>query len=596
MLSAASRRSDGRLAVPGNRWDLVDPSRVEAPEVSVVIPYYDGPDDLALILGALTRQTHPRSRLQVVVADDGSSVPPRIPDAAADLGVVVVRQDDRGFRAAAARNLGVAASDGQVLVLLDGDTVPEPGYVAAMARLPAVLPDAVVGGRRRYAELAGWTADRLQSWFTGDGPAPELLPEPEWLLREYRASGDLLRVGPRSYQHLIGAVLGCSREMFDDIGGFDETFVGYGGEDYDFTYRAHTAGAVFGYVPDAVAWHSGPDWSGRTPDPDAQRAQKNREIGELARRIPEPTLRGSGQVYPVPDVVVEADAAGWALGSAVVCVRSLLAGVDSGVWLHGASPELVAWFADDPRVHPGTPTAAVTDRARVRVAVGVPVRADAGLAVAQEPEMTQQYRGLPSPFIYRPTTGDGASQPLSDRDERALLDDAALNAYRNSAGSSQPRYSSADQQSIRRVPPPPIVTALRPAPDVDDADSGDEASSESDTVEQHHVVPGSPDASATPLPGPHQTLAVRAPPPVSPTSASSPLSDDVSATSSRADSVRRSGMHPGPISPSLSPEQIAILRRNLHDKQDLSDDESDDYARSDPSGLQVRFPCSSDCR
>ncbi len=377
MLTAPARRADGRVAVPGNRWDLVDPDGSDTPDVSVVIPYYDGPDDLALILAALARQTHPSSRLQVVVADDGSSVPPRIPDAAAGLDVRVVRQDDRGFRAAAARNLGVAASDGRVLVLLDGDTVPEPGYVTAMARLPAVLPDAVVGGRRRYAELAGWTADRLHAWFTGDGPAPVLLEEPEWLLREYRASGDLLRTGPRSYQHLIGAVLACSREMFDDIGGFDETFVGYGGEDYDFTYRAHTAGAVFAYVPDAVAWHCGPDWSGRTPDPDAQRAQKNREIGELARRIPEPSLRGRGQVYPVPDVVVEADVAGWPLGSAVVCVRSLLDGVDAGVWLRGASPELTAWFTDDPRVHLGTPTAAVTDRARVRVDVGAPVRAGA---------------------------------------------------------------------------------------------------------------------------------------------------------------------------------------------------------------------------
>lgn len=224
--------------------------------------------------------------------------------------------------------------------------------------------------------------------------------------------------------------------------------------------------------------------------------------------------------------------------------------------------------------------------------LGEPVRgADAGLAVAQEPEMTQQYRGLPSPFIYQPTTGDGSSQPLSDRDERALLDDTALNAYRNSAGSSQPHYPSADQQSIRRVPPPSVVPVLRPAPDAEDADSGDEASSESDTVEQHHVVPGSPDPSAAPLPGRHQTLGVRVPPPVSPTPASSALPDGVSATVSRVDSVRQSGMHPAPVSPSLSPEQIAILRRNLHDKQDLSDDESDDYARSDPSGLQVRSPC-----
>ncbi|WP_111767858.1 glycosyltransferase [Nakamurella deserti] len=376
----ATTRSDGLLAVPGNRWDLVTATPDPA-EVSVVIPYFEGQAALDLILAGLTAQTHPRSRLQVVIADDGSAEPPRT-GAGAGLDVVVVRQDDRGFRAAAARNLGVRHADGRVLVLLDGDTVPEPGYVAAMSRLPTALPDAVVGGRRRYAALDGWSPGRVLRWFAG-GPAPAALEEPEWLLREYRASGDLLDIGPRSYQHLIGAVLACSRELFDDIDGFDDSFVGYGGEDYDFTYRAHTAGAVFAYVPDAVAWHHGPDWSGRNPDPEAQRTQKNREIQELARRIPEPSLRGRGQVYPVPDVVVIADVTGWPFGAAVVALRSLLTAGDVGIWLAGAAAAVGAvadWFAGDPRVHVGAPPTRVTDRARVQLTVTAPVRAADGIA------------------------------------------------------------------------------------------------------------------------------------------------------------------------------------------------------------------------
>ena len=381
MLTAAAARADGRLVVPGNRWDLVGRPAPDPVDVSVVIPYFEAQAELDLVLTALAHQTHPVSRLQVVLADDGSAAPPRVPEAAAGLAVTVVRQADRGFRAAAARNLGARHADGSVLVLLDGDTVPEPGYVAALSRLPAVLPDALVGGRRRYADLAGWSPGRLAAWFAG-GPAPEVLEEPEWLLREYRASGDLRTVGPRSYQHLIGAVLACSSELFADLGGFDETFVGYGGEDYDFSYRAHTAGAVLAYVPAAVAWHAGPDWTGRNPDPDARRAQKNREIGQLARRIPEPSMRGRGQVYPVPDVVVRADVGGWPLGSAVVAVRSLLAVADAGVWLGDGAGEVAAWFADDPRVRTGAPPAAVTDRARVDVGLAGPVRAGDGFPAA----------------------------------------------------------------------------------------------------------------------------------------------------------------------------------------------------------------------
>ena len=72
---------------------------------------------------------------KVVVADDGSRV---IPDVSASrLNVTVVRQEDRGFRAAAARNLGAAATTASVLCFLDADTVPEPGYLRQLTRLPA---------------------------------------------------------------------------------------------------------------------------------------------------------------------------------------------------------------------------------------------------------------------------------------------------------------------------------------------------------------------------------------------------------------------------------------------------------------------------
>ena len=136
--------------------------------VSVVVPFYEAKEDLDLVLTALALQDFPSSRLQVVVADDGSAQPPSL-DAAGTLDVRYVRQDDRGFRAAAARNLGAAAADGDLLLFLDADTVPTPGYVAAMARLPTLLPDALVVGRRRHAELTGWTPGRLAAWLAAGG-------------------------------------------------------------------------------------------------------------------------------------------------------------------------------------------------------------------------------------------------------------------------------------------------------------------------------------------------------------------------------------------------------------------------------------------
>ena len=75
------RAGPGQVAVPGNRWDLLARARTAVqPLVSVVIPYYQNQAGLDLVLTALDRQTYPRERLEIVVADDGSA---RAPDTAA---------------------------------------------------------------------------------------------------------------------------------------------------------------------------------------------------------------------------------------------------------------------------------------------------------------------------------------------------------------------------------------------------------------------------------------------------------------------------------------------------------------------------------
>ncbi|MET0196640.1 MAG: glycosyl transferase, partial [Rhodococcus fascians] len=55
----------GRYVVPDNRWDLT-PDMVELPSVTVVVPYYDQPHQLSLVLEALAQQRYPSDRMQVV--------------------------------------------------------------------------------------------------------------------------------------------------------------------------------------------------------------------------------------------------------------------------------------------------------------------------------------------------------------------------------------------------------------------------------------------------------------------------------------------------------------------------------------------------
>ncbi len=296
--------------VPGNRWDLLDgrhPSPL--PAVSVIVVHFEQHGPLQRTLHALARQDYPPELVQVIVTDDGSRRPPAVPD-----GVVLVRQADEGFRAAAARNLGAARATGEVLCFLDADTTPEPRYVRRMTRLPALLPDAVTVGRRRHADLNGVPADAPVE----DAAPARALAEPGWLADAYVRTRDLLDADDRSYRYILSSVLACSRAFFDELGGFDESFTRYGGEDWEWAHRAWQAGAVFAHVPDAIAWHDGPDWAGRGGADD-----KNAETLQLARLIPVAGSRGRGLRLGAPDIVVRVGT-GFTEAAVFVCVDSLL--------------------------------------------------------------------------------------------------------------------------------------------------------------------------------------------------------------------------------------------------------------------------------
>lgn len=256
-------------------------------EVSVVVPYYEDQDGLDRLLAALARQTMPAERFEVVVADDGSSRPPRIPDGL-PFGVQVVRQADRGFRASAARALGARAAVGRVLAFLDGDMLPEPGYLEAACVLPLKDPEAVMVGRRRHVE-----ASAVESgWVPGEGlPGGAELEEPAWLLEGYAQTKDLRRADATSYRFVISAVLTVARPVYEEAGGFDPSFVGYGGEDWELASRLWRCGARLRHVREAVAWQPGEDFGGRE-DPVRARRVKNAEAMTLAGKIAAPTARG----------------------------------------------------------------------------------------------------------------------------------------------------------------------------------------------------------------------------------------------------------------------------------------------------------------
>ncbi|MEM8902293.1 MAG: glycosyltransferase family 2 protein [Actinomycetota bacterium] len=214
-----------------------------APPVVAVVVTRDGGPWLAETLAALAAQDHPR--LAVLVLDNGGEIDPT-PVVAEHLPQAVVRRltEDRGYGAAANRVAGLVEGAAFYLFCHD-DVAPEPDAVSVMvdealrSNAGIVGPKLVGWDDPRSLQAVGATAD-----ITGVG-AP--LVEPGELDQEQHD-----RV--RDVLWIPGAMTLVRADLFDELGGFDETIT-YLGEDLDLCWRAHVAGARVLVAPDAAARH-----------------------------------------------------------------------------------------------------------------------------------------------------------------------------------------------------------------------------------------------------------------------------------------------------------------------------------------------------
>lgn len=118
---------------------------------SVVIPARNAERTLAAVLSSLGAQDPPPA--EVIVVDDGST--DRTAAIAESLGARVVRGSGTGY-AGGARNRGWAEASREVVVFLDSDAIPEPGWGAGLVRALQEFPDAIVGCARTFSPSTPW--------------------------------------------------------------------------------------------------------------------------------------------------------------------------------------------------------------------------------------------------------------------------------------------------------------------------------------------------------------------------------------------------------------------------------------------------------
>jgi glycosyltransferase involved in cell wall biosynthesis len=100
-------------------------------EISVIIPTYNEERGIGATLRSLSRQTIPRSEYEIIVVDGNSR--DRTREVAAGLSDKVILQRGRGV--GGARNDGVAAASGRIVVHTDGDAVVPGDWLEAIRSL-----------------------------------------------------------------------------------------------------------------------------------------------------------------------------------------------------------------------------------------------------------------------------------------------------------------------------------------------------------------------------------------------------------------------------------------------------------------------------
>ncbi|MDR2013359.1 MAG: glycosyltransferase family 2 protein [Rhodanobacter sp.] len=213
---------------------------------SLLILTYNWPAALKRVLQSVAWQ----SRLpdEVIVSDDGSRDETHrlVEQQACDFPcrLVYLWQEDLGFRAARARNRGIAAARGDYLIAIDGDMLLHRHFIAD--HLDFAQPGCfLIGGRlrasvRETARLLDGGVPVFRPWMDGEFDVPRefhryhALRWP-WLARRKA------RVGR-------GAIMSCNMSFwYADLvrsNGFDEAMEGYGSEDLELGARLENAGVL----------------------------------------------------------------------------------------------------------------------------------------------------------------------------------------------------------------------------------------------------------------------------------------------------------------------------------------------------------------
>ncbi len=234
---------------------------VEAPRVSIVIPVFGK----ALLTYTCLKSVHlhtPPGEFEVVVVDDASPEPMAV--ALQSVEGIRIERNERNLGFIGSCNHGVALARGELVVLLNNDTIVTPGWLDALQAIFRDHGDAgLVGAKLVYPdgslqEAGGIVWRDGSGWNYGRGDDPS---KPEY---NYVREAD----------YCSGACLAIPTSLFRELGGFDNRYAPAYYEDVDLAFAVRAAGRKVYYQPAATVVH----FEGQTSGIDTASGVKRHQV------------------------------------------------------------------------------------------------------------------------------------------------------------------------------------------------------------------------------------------------------------------------------------------------------------------------------
>lgn len=229
-------------------WKDVTKGEAAPPTTSIIIPVHNKVEYTEQCLKQVLDTLPGNFRGEIIVVDDAST--DETPAALkrwtqADERIRVLHNEqNKGFIGSC--NAGAEAAHGEMLVFLNNDTLPQPGWLPPLLRILRERPDAgAVGGKLIYPD---GTLQEAGGVIFADGSGCNFG-------RNDKASNAPLYNFLREVDYCSGALLATPRALFLSLGGFDTRFTPAYYEDTDYCFTLRESGRKVYYQPESVIIH-----------------------------------------------------------------------------------------------------------------------------------------------------------------------------------------------------------------------------------------------------------------------------------------------------------------------------------------------------